>query len=70
MYQSFDKVGYVSHIVEDTKEVERSLGSGIGAGVDSHEVVGAKGGVVDVAVGERAMVTPTQRVVPAEEHTT
>ena len=51
--------------MEYAKEVERSLWSGIGAGVDGHEVVRAKGGVVDVGVGERAVVTPTQRVVPA-----
>ena len=50
--------------MEYAKEVERSLWSGVGAGVDGHEVVGAKGGVVDVGVGERAVVTPTQRVVP------
>lgn len=55
-----------SHIMEDAKEIERSLWSGVGASVSSHEVVGAKGGVVDVAVGERAVVLPAERVVPVE----
>ena len=49
------------------KEVERPLWSRVGAGICGHEVVGAKRGVVDVGVGERAVVLPTQRVVPVKQ---
>ena len=48
----------LSYIMKDTKKVERSLWSRTGAGVDGHEVVRAKGGVVDVAVRESAMMLP------------
>ena len=49
--------------MKDSKEVERSLWSRIGAGIDGHEVVGAKGGVVDVAVREGTMMLPAKRVL-------
>lgn len=57
----------MSYIVKDPKEVERSLWSRIGAGINSHEVVRAKGGVVDVTVRERTMVLPAQRVLSGRE---
>ena len=57
----------MSYIVKDPKEVERSLWSRIGAGINSHEVVRAKGGVVDVTVRERTMVLPAQRVLSRRE---
>jgi hypothetical protein len=53
--------------VKNSKEVERSLWSGIGASVNSHEVVGAKRGVVDVAIRERTMVLPAHRVLSEED---
>ena len=46
--------------MKDSKEVEGSLWSRVGAGVDRHEVVGAKCGVVDIAVGERTMMFPAK----------
>ena len=46
--------------MKDPKEVERSLWSRIGAGIDCHEIVGAKGGVMDVAVRERTMMLPAK----------
>ena len=49
--------------MKDSKEVEGSLWSRVGAGVDRHEVVGAKRGVVDVAVGERTMMLPAKGVL-------
>ena len=57
----------MSYIVKDPKEVERSLWSRIGAGINSHEVVGTKGGVVDITVRERTMVLPAQRVLSRRE---
>lgn len=49
--------------MKDSKEVERSLWSRIGAGIDGHEVVGAKRGVVDVAVREGTVMLPAKRVL-------
>ena len=49
--------------MKNSKEVERSLWSRIGAGVDRHKVVGAKRGVVDVAVRERTMMLPAKGVL-------
>ena len=53
--------------MKDAKEVQGSLGSRIGASIDSHEVVGTKGSVVDVAVRERAMVLPAERVLSGRQ---
>ena len=52
-----------SYVVKDSKEVEWSLWPWVGAGIDRHKVVGAKRGVVDVAVGKRTMMLPAERVI-------
>ena len=63
--QEYGGHGYarISYVVKDSKEVEGSLWSRVGAGIDRHEVVGAKRGVVDVAVGERTMMFPAKGVL-------
>ena len=53
--------------MKNSKEVKGSLWPRIGAGVDRHEVVGAKCGVVDIAVGERTMMLPAKGVLPGKK---